>query len=169
MNLNNTYRTENLTSKINLIVTIMGILVTAVVLVANNTNELAIAQADSSNTAGCAQYVKVTISHIPKQTSDATVFVALTNTGPGEDGGYGNITIPGIGSANLSVYFRGTYSIQISDVPGQNDTSHSRGLHAIDVCNYTQDIPIGYLIIPGVGAGVYEMIKTIYHGPNGYD
>jgi hypothetical protein len=164
MNLSNTFRTENLTSKIKLKAMIMGILITAAVLVASNTNEPAIAQDGSNDIVGCAHTVKVTISDLPKQTSDATVFVPIFNTDPNDDRGDGNITIPGIGSAHVVVNFhlavRGSYDMEISNIPGQTEIADT-ALTESEVCRTaltSNNLPSD-LAIPGVGNGFIELTE----------
>ena len=83
---------------------------------ASNTNGTAFAQA-GNNVVGCANSVKVTISHLPRQTADASTQVTLSNIGPSDDRGEANIAIPGIGSGHVLVNFHiaseGTYKAEV--------------------------------------------------------
>ncbi len=65
---------------------VMGILIisTTIFLMTNNTNATVFAQS-GNNIVGCAHTVKVTISGLLKQKSDATTQVTLSNTNPNND------------------------------------------------------------------------------------
>jgi hypothetical protein len=90
--------------------------------VASNTHEIAFAQS-SNNIVGCASKVKVTISHLSKQTAIASSQVTLSNIGPDEDQGFANINNPGIGNDILAVSFHQAsyraYNVDVSDLPKQ--------------------------------------------------
>ncbi len=86
MNLSNTFRTENLIVKNDLKATIMGILLIGTTFfMTSNINGTAFTQA--SNTISGANKVRVTIPHLPNQTSDASSEATLSNIGPNDDRG----------------------------------------------------------------------------------
>lgn len=93
----------------------------------SNTNGNVFAQGGNNGIVGCANTVKVIFSHLPGQTSDASTQVTLSNIGPNDDHGTGSISIPGIGSGNVKVYFHiatvREYGATVSDLPGQTQVS----------------------------------------------
>jgi hypothetical protein len=141
---------------------IIGILL-IVFVVASNTYETAFAQA-GKNIVGCANTVKVTIFKLPRQTAEASSEVTLSNIGPSDDRGYGNITIPGIGSGHVLVNFHigsiGEYKAEVSDIPGQ--TGESKSYYDMTegvVCGQSIH-PIASIDIPGIGSGSITMTKV---------
>jgi hypothetical protein len=159
--LNNTFRIGKFTVNNNLKAMIMGILL-IVFVVASNTNGTAFAQA-GKNIVGCANTVKVTIFKLPKQTAEASSEVTLSNIGPSDDRGYGNITIPGIGSGHILVNFHigsiGEYKAEVSDIPGQTGESDNGDMPEGYVCGQSIH-PIASIDIPGIGSGSITIIKV---------
>jgi hypothetical protein len=139
------------------------LIVATFLVISNNANGPAFAQSDNNNILGCANTVKVTISHLPKQTADATTEVALSNIGPSDDRGYGNITIPGIGSGhvviNFHIYSIKAYKAEVSNIPGQTGESTSEDMTEGNVCGQSIH-PITSIGIPGIGSGYLAMIKV---------
>ena len=166
MNLNNnTHRiNSSIVKTINFKAMSMGILlITATTfLLVSNTYGTAFAQS-GNNILGCANTVKVTISHLPKQTADATKEVTLFNITPSDDRGYGNITIPGIGSGHVTVNFHidsiKAYNAKVSKIPGQTGESNSEDMTEGDVCGQSIH-PLTSIGIPGIGSGYLAMIKV---------
>ena len=140
---------------------IIGILL-IVFVVASNTNGTAFAQA-GKNIIGCANTVKVTIFKLPKQTAEASSEVTLSNIGPSDDRGYGNITIPGIGSGHVLVNFHigsiGEYKAEVSDIPGQTGESKSNYDMTGVVCGQSIH-PTAFIDIPGIGSGSITITKV---------
>ena len=140
---------------------IIGILL-IVFVVASNTNGTAFAQ-DGKNI-GCADTVKVTIFKLPKQTADASTEVTLSNIGPSDDRGYGNITIPGIGSGHVLVNFHigsiGEYKAEVSDIPGQTGESKSNYDMTEGVVCGQSIHPTAFIDIPGIGSGSITITKV---------
>src|SRR3954449_2533060 len=139
---------------------IIGILL-IVFVVTSNTNGTAFAQAGKN--IGCANTVKVTIFKLPKQTADASTEVTLSNIGPSDDRGYGNITIPGIGSGHILVNFHigsiGEYKAEVSDIPGQTGESDNGDMPEGYVCGQSIH-PIASIDIPGIGSGSITITKV---------
>jgi hypothetical protein len=164
MDLNNDDRiNSSMIKTINFKAMIMGILLLAATfLLSSNTYETAFAQSGNS-ILGCATTVKVTISHLPKQTAVATTEVTLSNIGPSDDRGYGNITIPGIGSGHVMVNFHidsiNAYSAKVSNIPGQTGESNSDDMTEGDVCGQSIH-PIASIGIPGIGSGYLAITKV---------
>ncbi len=105
----------------------------------------------------------MTISHLPKQTADASTQVALSNIGPSDDRGYGNITIPGIGSGHITVNFHiysiNAYRAEVSDIPGQTGESDSEDMTEGIVCGQSIQ-PLTSIAIPGIGLGYLAITKV---------
>jgi hypothetical protein len=155
---------ENFTVKTKSKTMMMGILLIATTfLIINITNGIAFARSASNTVVGCAHTAKITISHLPNQTSDASTEVTLSNIGPSDDQGQGSISIPGIGSGNVKAYFHiatvKEYGATVSDIPGQTEVSPATRLSEASVCN-SGSIQSGFLYIPGIGSGSLAMTKV---------
>jgi hypothetical protein len=165
VNLNNNHRINSSIIKTNnnLKAMCMRILLLATTfLMYSNASETVFAQSGNS-VVGCANTVKVTISHLPPQTDDASTEVILSNLGPSDDQGTGGISIPGIGSGHLKVYFHiasvREYGATVSDILGQTDGSPATRLSEAAVCN-SESPQSGFLYIPGIGSGSLAMTKV---------
>ena len=160
--MNNTHKIENSIAKNNnnLKAVLMGILliITATFLVVSNTDGTVIAQ--SSNNGGSDEF-KVTIFHLPKQTTDASTQVTLNNGDPNHNYGQANINIPGIGSGILLLDFQSSNAIilaNIENIPGQNGESDTDiPLAQVGSNSY---LPIPQPIsIPGIGIGYISITE----------
>jgi hypothetical protein len=142
---------------------IIGILLIVFVMASNTNGTAAFAQ-DGKNIIGCANTVKVTIFKLPKQTTDASSEVTLSNIGPSDDRGYGNISIPGIGSGHVLVNFHigsiGEYKAEVSDIPGQTGESKSNYDMTEGVVCGQSIHPTASIDIPGIGSGSITITKV---------
>jgi hypothetical protein len=163
-NLNNTFQIGNLTVNSTLKAMIIEIFIIAVTfLVTSNANGSDAFAQDGNNILGCAHTVKVTISHLPKQTADSSTQVALFNITPSDDRGEANITIPGIGDGLVVVKFHiasdRTYKASISNIPGQTGESDNGDMPEGYVCGQSIH-PLSTIGIPGIGSGYITMTKV---------
>lgn len=167
MNLNNNHKIDNfIIRNNNLKAILMGILLSAAAtfsLIPSITNGAVLAQDGNNGVVGCANTVKVTISHLPKQSADSSIEVTLFNIGPSDDQGSGIISIPGIGSGHVKVYFHiatvKEYGAIVSGVPNQTEVSPATRLSEAAVCN-SESPQSGFLYIPGIGSGSLSMTKV---------
>ena len=164
MNLNtNNLAIGNFMMKVNLKTMIMGIvLIRPTFLVPSNTNGTTFAQAGGKNI-GCANTVKVTISHLPKQTADASTQMTLSNIDPSiGDQGKGSISLPGIGSGQVFVIYAlhsNTYSSTVQNLPGQTAVNDDVVFSGNDICN-SKDPQSAGLYLPGIGYGAISITKV---------
>ena len=102
---------------------------------------------------GCAHTVKVIIQNLPGQTAESDTQVTLSNIGPSDDRGYGNISIPGIGSGHILVNFHigsiGEYTAEVSDIPGQTGEDGN----FIPSTGHCPSISSALITIPRIGSG----------------
>ena len=110
MNLNNN-RLRNSIIKNNFTFMIMGILLitTIIFLIPSNTIATVFAQS-SYPPAGCAHTLYISITNLPKQTDFSSMAVPMVNTGPGINHAEANYSIPGIGTAHLTINFKDSAS-----------------------------------------------------------
>jgi len=152
----------NFMMKVNLKTMIMGIvLITATFLVTSNTNGTTFAQTGGKNI-GCANTVKVTISHLPKQTADASTQMTLSNLGPNADQGKGSISLPGIGSGQVFVIYAlhaNEYYSHVQNLPGQTAVNDDVVFSGNDICN-SKDPQSAGLYLPGIGYGAISITKV---------
>jgi len=150
--LNNTFRVGNLIVKNNLNAIYIGILlIAATFLLASNTIATAAFAQSGNSVVGCANALLLALDKLPGQTNHASTKVTLSNIGPSGDQGQGSISIPGIGSGNVKVYFNATskfYKATVSDIPGQIGESSSIRLLDEWVCGSPGPIG-GFIHIPG--------------------
>jgi hypothetical protein len=89
--------------------------------------------------------------------------VTLNNIGPSDDEGTGSISIPGIGSGHVKVYFHiatvREYGATVSDIPGQIEVSPATRLSEDAVCN-SESPQSGFLYVSGIGTGSLAMTKA---------
>ena len=113
---------------------------------------------------GCAHTVKVIIQNLPGQTAESDTQVTLSNIGPSDDRGYGNISIPGIGSGHILVNFHigsiGEYKAEVSDIPGQTGESKSNYDMTEGVVCGQSIHPTASIDIPGIGSGSITITKV---------
>jgi len=164
MNLNtDTFVIGNFMVKINFKAIIMGILLLASTFLMTSYASGTVFAQKGNSIVGCANTVKVTISHLPQQTADASTEVALSNLGPSDDQGTGNISIPGTGNGHVKVYFHiatvKEYGATVSDIPGQTEVSPATRLSEAAVCN-SESHQSGFLYIQGIGSGSLAMTKV---------
>ena len=139
---------------------IIGILLIAT-LVVTNTNGIAFAQA-GDNVAGCAHTVKVTIYNLPSQTDEASTQVTLSNIASDlGDQGKGSISLPGIGSGQVSVVYNlhSNNIMVMSDLPGQTAVNDAVVFSGNAVC-HSKDPQSAGLSLPGIGDGAMSITKV---------
>jgi len=89
--------------------------------------------------------------------------VTHSNLGPSDDRGTGSISIPGIGSGHITMYFHiatvREYGTTVSDIPGQTEVSPATRLSEAAVCN-SESPQSGFLYIQGIGSGSLAMTKV---------
>jgi len=155
MNINNHKINNGVNISNNSKAIIMGMLLLAATfsMMISNTISTAFAQSGYPNV-GCVQTMFVSISEVPKQTSDVSLSVPMVNVSPDKDHGEANVAIPGIGSGKLTIdYTRQmlSYQPQLSGFPGQTGPSYVDSVRAPDICPGGEQANI---VIPGIGDGV---------------
>jgi len=105
----------------------------------------------------------VTISHLPNQTADASIQMTLSNFAPGVGvQGSGSISIPGIGSGQVSVVYAlhgNDYLSHVQNLPGQTAVNDDVVFSGNDVCNSKDPQSTG-LYLSGIGYGAISITKV---------